>query len=160
MIANDRLGKPVDQVLAAAKVDVQRVVSRAVEPQRLAPPVASATHHPPVGEEELDVEHLRPTGQRDVDAGTVQNTASVTGQRPDGSPTSASDSVVTDTLPAVTERVKKALEEGGKPHAALLIGVLDFALKKYFPQGGTVFIYGMTILLLLWRPQGLFGKPA
>jgi branched-chain amino acid transport system permease protein len=42
--------------------------------------------------------------------------------------------------------------------AALIIGVLDFALKKYLPQGGSVFIYAMTILLLLWRPQGLFGR--
>jgi branched-chain amino acid transport system permease protein len=48
----------------------------------------------------------------------------------------------------------------GEFYAAVIIGVLDFALKKYLPQGGTVFIYGMTILLLLWRPQGLFGKPA
>jgi branched-chain amino acid transport system permease protein len=45
-------------------------------------------------------------------------------------------------------------------YASLIIGVLDFVLKKYFPQGGTVFIYGMTILLLIWRPQGLFGRPA
>jgi branched-chain amino acid transport system permease protein len=44
--------------------------------------------------------------------------------------------------------------------AALLIGVLDFALKKYLPQGGTLFIYALTILLLLWRPQGLFGGKA
>ena len=43
-------------------------------------------------------------------------------------------------------------------YAALLIGVLDFVLKKYLPQGGTLFIYALTILLLLWRPQGLFGK--
>ena len=43
-------------------------------------------------------------------------------------------------------------------YASLIIGVLDFTLKKYLPQGGTVFIYGMTILLLLWRPQGLFGR--
>ena len=42
-------------------------------------------------------------------------------------------------------------------YAALLIGVLDFVLKKYVPQGGTAFIYALTILLLLWRPQGLFG---
>ncbi|GAB3312298.1 hypothetical protein GCM10027298_37400 [Epidermidibacterium keratini] len=34
--------------------------------------------------------------QRDVDAGSVQNTASVTGQRPDGTSVSANDSVVTD----------------------------------------------------------------
>jgi len=45
-------------------------------------------------------------------------------------------------------------------YAALMIGVLDFALKKYVPQGGTAFIYALTILLLLWRPQGLFGAKA
>ena len=45
-------------------------------------------------------------------------------------------------------------------YAALLIGVLDFVLKKYVPQGGTLFIYALTILLLLWRPQGLFGGKA
>jgi branched-chain amino acid transport system permease protein len=28
------------------------------------------------------------------------------------------------------------------------------------PQGGTLFIYALTILLLLWRPQGLFGGKA
>jgi len=43
-------------------------------------------------------------------------------------------------------------------YAALLIGVLDFVLKIYFPKGGTVFIYVLALLLLLWRPQGLFGK--
>ena len=42
-------------------------------------------------------------------------------------------------------------------YAALLIGILDFTLKKYVPSGGTAFIYALTILLLLWRPQGLFG---
>ncbi len=47
---------------------------------------------------------------------------------------------------------------GGVFCAALLIGVLDFVLKKYLPSGGTLFIYALTILLLLWRPQGLFGK--
>jgi branched-chain amino acid transport system permease protein len=45
-------------------------------------------------------------------------------------------------------------------YAALLIGVLDFVLKKYLPQGGTLFIYALTILLLLLRPQGLFGGKA
>jgi branched-chain amino acid transport system permease protein len=45
-------------------------------------------------------------------------------------------------------------------YAAVLIGMLDFVLKKYLPQGGTLFIYALTILLLLWRPQGLFGKSA
>lgn len=45
-------------------------------------------------------------------------------------------------------------------YASLIIGVLDFVLKKYVPQGGTLFIYVLTILLLLLRPQGLFGKPS
>jgi branched-chain amino acid transport system permease protein len=45
-------------------------------------------------------------------------------------------------------------------YAALLIGVLDFVLKKYLPQGGTAFVYALTILLLLWRPGGLFGGRA
>jgi branched-chain amino acid transport system permease protein len=44
--------------------------------------------------------------------------------------------------------------------AALLIGLLDFVLKKYLPQGGTMFIYAVTIVLLLWRPHGLFGGKA
>lgn len=43
-------------------------------------------------------------------------------------------------------------------YASLLIGVLDFALKLYLPKGGTIFIYVLTILLLLWRPQGLFTR--
>jgi branched-chain amino acid transport system permease protein len=43
-------------------------------------------------------------------------------------------------------------------YASLLIGVLDFVLKLYLPKGGTIFIYILTILLLLWRPQGLFGR--
>src|SRR5262249_22938278 len=45
-------------------------------------------------------------------------------------------------------------------YAALLIGVLAFALKKYVPRGGTLFIYAFTILLLLGRPQGLCGGKA
>ena len=42
--------------------------------------------------------------------------------------------------------------------ASLLIGILDFMLKLYLPKGGTMFIYALTIVLLLWRPQGLFGR--
>lgn len=42
--------------------------------------------------------------------------------------------------------------------AALLIGVLDFALKIYFPKGGTMFIYALTLVFLLARPQGIFGR--
>jgi len=43
-------------------------------------------------------------------------------------------------------------------YASILIGVMDFVLKKYVPQGGTIFIYALTILILLMRPQGLFGR--
>lgn len=46
----------------------------------------------------------------------------------------------------------------GVYYASLLLGVLDFVLKLYLPKGGTIFIYAITILLLLWRPQGLFGR--
>ena len=45
----------------------------------------------------------------------------------------------------------------GVYYASLLLGVLDFVLKLYLPVGGTIFIYALTILLLLLRPQGLFG---
>jgi branched-chain amino acid transport system permease protein len=48
----------------------------------------------------------------------------------------------------------------GVYYAALLLGVLDFVLKLYLPKGGTIFIYALTILILLWRPQGLFGRKA
>ncbi len=44
--------------------------------------------------------------------------------------------------------------------AAILIGVLDFVLKFHFPKGGTMFIYALTLALLLARPQGLFGRKA
>ena len=46
----------------------------------------------------------------------------------------------------------------GVYYASLILGVFDFVLKLYLPKGGTLFIYALTILLLLWRPQGLFGK--
>ena len=42
--------------------------------------------------------------------------------------------------------------------AALLIGVLDFVLKIHFPKGGTMFIYALTLVFLLARPQGMFGR--
>jgi branched-chain amino acid transport system permease protein len=43
-------------------------------------------------------------------------------------------------------------------YASILIGVLDFVLKLYLPKGGTIFIFALTILLLLWRPHGLFKR--
>jgi branched-chain amino acid transport system permease protein len=42
--------------------------------------------------------------------------------------------------------------------AAVLIGVADATFKYLLPQFGAFFIYAMTLALLLWRPQGLFGR--
>jgi branched-chain amino acid transport system permease protein len=44
--------------------------------------------------------------------------------------------------------------------AALLIGITDTACKYWLPEFGAFFIYAATIVLLLWRPNGLFGKRA
>jgi branched-chain amino acid transport system permease protein len=42
--------------------------------------------------------------------------------------------------------------------AALLIGIADTAFKYWLPGLGAFFIYALTMALLLWRPQGLFGR--
>lgn len=42
--------------------------------------------------------------------------------------------------------------------AALLLGIIDFAGKYFLPEGGAFFIYAVTIVVLLWRPQGLLGR--
>jgi branched-chain amino acid transport system permease protein len=42
--------------------------------------------------------------------------------------------------------------------AALLIGLSDTACKYWLPQFGAFFIYVATIVVLLWRPAGLFGR--
>jgi branched-chain amino acid transport system permease protein len=42
--------------------------------------------------------------------------------------------------------------------AALLLGISDFACKYLIPEFGAFFIYVATFALLLWRPQGLFGR--
>jgi branched-chain amino acid transport system permease protein len=42
--------------------------------------------------------------------------------------------------------------------AALLIGVTDTACKYWLPEFGAFFIYVATIVILLWRPRGLFGS--
>jgi branched-chain amino acid transport system permease protein len=41
---------------------------------------------------------------------------------------------------------------------ALLIGVGDTACKYWVPQFGAFFIYAATMVVLLWRPQGLLGR--
>jgi branched-chain amino acid transport system permease protein len=42
--------------------------------------------------------------------------------------------------------------------AALLIGISDTACKYWLPQFGAFFIYVATVIVLLWRPAGLFGR--
>ncbi|MDP6430398.1 MAG: branched-chain amino acid ABC transporter permease [Rhodospirillales bacterium] len=42
--------------------------------------------------------------------------------------------------------------------AALVLGIIDFSGKFYFPEGGAFVIFAVTIIVLLIRPQGLFGK--
>jgi len=42
--------------------------------------------------------------------------------------------------------------------AALLVGTADTAFKYLQPELGAFFIYAVTLVLLLWRPQGLFGR--
>jgi branched-chain amino acid transport system permease protein len=42
--------------------------------------------------------------------------------------------------------------------AALVIGIADTGFKYWLPGLGAFFIYALTMALLLWRPQGLFGR--
>jgi branched-chain amino acid transport system permease protein len=42
--------------------------------------------------------------------------------------------------------------------AALVLGIADTAFKYLLPEFGAFFIYAMTLGVLLWRPQGLFGR--
>jgi branched-chain amino acid transport system permease protein len=48
----------------------------------------------------------------------------------------------------------------GSLYAALLIGILDVAGKYYVPQIGPFVIYAVMVLVLIFRPQGLFGRAA
>ncbi len=47
---------------------------------------------------------------------------------------------------------------GGSFAAAALIGISDVAGKYYAPQLGAFLIYLVMIVLLMWRPVGLFGR--
>jgi branched-chain amino acid transport system permease protein len=47
---------------------------------------------------------------------------------------------------------------GGSFVAAVLIGTSDIAGKYYVPELGAFMIYLVMIALLMWRPQGLFGR--
>jgi branched-chain amino acid transport system permease protein len=42
--------------------------------------------------------------------------------------------------------------------AAILIGISDIAGKYYAPEYGAFFIYLVMVLVLMWKPAGLFGK--
>jgi len=47
---------------------------------------------------------------------------------------------------------------GGSFVAAALLGISDVAGKYYVPQAGSFLIYLVMVVLLMWRPAGLFGK--
>ena len=47
---------------------------------------------------------------------------------------------------------------GGSFAAAIVLGISDMAGKYYFPWLGAFLIYLVMVALLMWRPQGLFGK--
>ena len=42
--------------------------------------------------------------------------------------------------------------------AALLLGIADVAGKYYIPKLSAFIVYSLMILILLWRPQGLFSR--
>jgi branched-chain amino acid transport system permease protein len=44
--------------------------------------------------------------------------------------------------------------------ASLLLGIADVAGKYYVPKLGAFVIYTLMIVILLWRPNGLFGRVA
>lgn len=44
--------------------------------------------------------------------------------------------------------------------ASLLLGIADVAGKYYVPRLGPFVIYTVMIVILLWRPNGLFGRTA
>jgi len=46
----------------------------------------------------------------------------------------------------------------GSLWAALLLGVADMAGKYYVPQIGAFIIYAIMVVILIVRPQGLFGR--
>ncbi|HVZ44493.1 MAG TPA: branched-chain amino acid ABC transporter permease [Ramlibacter sp.] len=42
--------------------------------------------------------------------------------------------------------------------AALLLGIADVAGKYYIPKMGAFIVYSVMIVILIWRPQGLFVR--
>jgi branched-chain amino acid transport system permease protein len=43
---------------------------------------------------------------------------------------------------------------------ALLVGLMDAFGKIFFPNASSLIIYALMALVLVWRPEGLFGKSA
>ena len=43
--------------------------------------------------------------------------------------------------------------------ASILLGIGDVAGKYYVPKLGAFVIYTIMIVVLIWRPQGLFARP-
>ena len=44
--------------------------------------------------------------------------------------------------------------------ASLILGICDVAGKYYIPQVGAFVIYAVMMVMLIFRPQGLFGRTA
>jgi branched-chain amino acid transport system permease protein len=44
--------------------------------------------------------------------------------------------------------------------ASLMLGLVDIAGKYYLPQAGAFVIYAVMVVMLIVRPQGLFGRTA
>lgn len=42
--------------------------------------------------------------------------------------------------------------------AAMLLGIADTGFKYLVPEFGAFFIYALTLVVLLWKPHGLFGR--
>jgi branched-chain amino acid transport system permease protein len=42
--------------------------------------------------------------------------------------------------------------------AAVALGICDIAGKYYVPEAGAFVLYAVTVVILLWRPQGIFGR--
>jgi branched-chain amino acid transport system permease protein len=47
---------------------------------------------------------------------------------------------------------------GGSFAAAVLLGITDSAGKYYVPEIGSFLIYLVMVIMLMWRPAGLFGR--
>jgi branched-chain amino acid transport system permease protein len=42
---------------------------------------------------------------------------------------------------------------------SLLVGLVDSFGKTLFPTVSSLIMYALMAIVLVWRPQGIFGKP-